>query len=331
MIRKLLVLTQSLEPLPENAYITMRLFYHDHTPIDYEPPYFKAGSETLPLGIVPVQLGSIETAHHEIRLQVATKCKAGQEEVDAEMIPASQDMDLSQREYPQMEKSASVMTQIVESPQKPAIQHDKVSELFDLPIPSSQPMQISQPQLEHDSIVEPEPFLPNQVIATCACKSELSKYLIQCNACQLYSHFPCYGYTNASDPRLQSFLCYDCDPKPLIHVADFTLLAQRRLVMFSIQQVNESPTVRRAIKLTEMKQNPCASALKFLRNTGIITQNGRDSVLGDCTAFFCVDLNYGDDHDTRHSRDSGVGIKRGNEEVEPAKVFVKPAVKVFCD
>lgn len=41
LVRKLLLLTQSLEPLPENAYITMKLYYHDHTPIDYEPPLFK--------------------------------------------------------------------------------------------------------------------------------------------------------------------------------------------------------------------------------------------------------------------------------------------------
>jgi meiosis-specific protein len=199
LIRKLLVLTQSLEPLPENAYITMRLFYHDHTPIDYEPPFFKAGSETLPLGIVPVQLGSVETAHHEIRLQVATKCKAGKEEtMDVEMIPASQDMDLSQRA--DLQKSNSVATQLVVSPHKPTLQHEKVSELFDFHIPSSQPAAKVQ-STGNDKVVEPNKDTAQRVRVACACKSESQIHLIQCNSCQLYSHFPCYGYTSSSDPR----------------------------------------------------------------------------------------------------------------------------------
>jgi hypothetical protein len=65
LVRRLLISTQNLEPLPENAYVTMRLLYHDHTPIDYEPPLFKQG---VPLeqmdSVQTLSIGNVETEHH---------------------------------------------------------------------------------------------------------------------------------------------------------------------------------------------------------------------------------------------------------------------------
>src|ERR1700744_858436 len=41
MMRTLLTLTQTLNPLPDNRVITMRLYYYDDvTPLDYQPPLF---------------------------------------------------------------------------------------------------------------------------------------------------------------------------------------------------------------------------------------------------------------------------------------------------
>ncbi|RKO98142.1 hypothetical protein CXG81DRAFT_11092, partial [Caulochytrium protostelioides] len=43
MLRRLLVLTQTLPPLPERVHLAMKLFYdEDRTPRDYEPPLFAA-------------------------------------------------------------------------------------------------------------------------------------------------------------------------------------------------------------------------------------------------------------------------------------------------
>lgn len=64
LVRRLLVLTQSLEPLPENAFITMRLYYYDHTPIDYEPPMFTSGPDFKCEGQV-LEIGTMNTEFHE--------------------------------------------------------------------------------------------------------------------------------------------------------------------------------------------------------------------------------------------------------------------------
>eukprot|EP00866_Antonospora_locustae_P001639 jgi/Antlo1/1639/156 len=55
MIRTLSLLTQTLEPLPPRKFITLKLFYNEKTPYDYEPEGFKASTnhqflfETEPL------------------------------------------------------------------------------------------------------------------------------------------------------------------------------------------------------------------------------------------------------------------------------------------
>jgi hypothetical protein len=71
---------------------------------------------------------------------------------------------------------------------------------------------------------------------------------------------------------------------------------------------------------------------------------GKSSIIGNTGAFFCVDLNYGDESNyddvsrpARTSRDSGVGIKRDHDDSIQSPVdflqndFLKPTVKVFFE
>lgn len=40
-MRHLTILSQTLEPLPTDRYLTLKLLYQPHTPENYEPPFFK--------------------------------------------------------------------------------------------------------------------------------------------------------------------------------------------------------------------------------------------------------------------------------------------------
>lgn len=40
-MRHLTILSQTLEALPENRYLTLKLLYQPNTPESYEPPFFK--------------------------------------------------------------------------------------------------------------------------------------------------------------------------------------------------------------------------------------------------------------------------------------------------
>jgi meiosis-specific protein len=47
MMRHLTILSQTLEPLPSERYLTMKLLYQPETPEAYEPPFFKSASKGI--------------------------------------------------------------------------------------------------------------------------------------------------------------------------------------------------------------------------------------------------------------------------------------------
>ncbi|KAM0676814.1 hypothetical protein BDAP_002632 [Binucleata daphniae] len=57
MIKTLCLLVQSLQPLPNIKYVTVRLKYCDHVPINYDPPFFKpAQNDKLEFVSEPLKL-----------------------------------------------------------------------------------------------------------------------------------------------------------------------------------------------------------------------------------------------------------------------------------
>ncbi|KAJ3104458.1 HORMA domain-containing protein 1 [Phlyctochytrium planicorne] len=77
MLRRVIVLTQTLRCFLDNAHVTLRLYYYDDvTPHDYEPPFFISGLErglfTFPYKPERIQIGQIETPYHNLGLHVST-------------------------------------------------------------------------------------------------------------------------------------------------------------------------------------------------------------------------------------------------------------------
>uniref|UniRef100_A0AAV2JUJ4 HORMA domain-containing protein n=1 Tax=Knipowitschia caucasica TaxID=637954 RepID=A0AAV2JUJ4_KNICA len=77
LIRKLFLLMQNLGPLPNNVYLTMKLYYYDDTtPEDYEPPGFKEGkcdSLWFEGTAVHFKVGDVHTPFHTLRLRVSAE------------------------------------------------------------------------------------------------------------------------------------------------------------------------------------------------------------------------------------------------------------------
>ncbi|KAK1878784.1 HORMA domain containing protein 1 [Dissostichus eleginoides] len=75
LIRKLFLLMQNLEALPNNVYITMKLYYYDDiTPADYQPPGFKEGecdSLCFEGMAVHFQVGEVQTQFHTLLVRVS--------------------------------------------------------------------------------------------------------------------------------------------------------------------------------------------------------------------------------------------------------------------
>ncbi|KAM9789841.1 zebrafish testis-expressed 38 [Neosynchiropus ocellatus] len=77
LIRKLFLLIQNLNALPNNIYLSMRLYYYDEiTPANYHPPGFKEGAcDNLWFEgtAVHFKVGEVQTAFHTLRVRVSAE------------------------------------------------------------------------------------------------------------------------------------------------------------------------------------------------------------------------------------------------------------------
>jgi len=95
LLRNLIVLIQTLRPLPDDVRVTMKLFYYDDvTPEDYEPPGFKAAETDFVCmegNPTKFKFQSVSTAFHSLQLRViADAMMAGEDE--AVSVPGAQQM-----------------------------------------------------------------------------------------------------------------------------------------------------------------------------------------------------------------------------------------------
>ncbi|CRH02342.1 HORMA domain protein, putative [Plasmodium relictum] len=79
LLRSLVLLTQTLNPLPERTYLSMKLLYYDEiVPSNYQPPYFRNpdSKDLLKFISIPNEdyVGKIDTGHHFLSIIVNTTC-----------------------------------------------------------------------------------------------------------------------------------------------------------------------------------------------------------------------------------------------------------------
>ncbi|CAZ81535.1 unnamed protein product [Tuber melanosporum] len=89
MIRRLIVITQNLPPLPDKRWLTIRLHYLDGTPKDYDPPNFYRLSPTaFPLrireneskAVEKLDCGELNAGYHTVALKVSSLSEVDPEE-----------------------------------------------------------------------------------------------------------------------------------------------------------------------------------------------------------------------------------------------------------
>ncbi|EFC42471.1 meiotic specific asynaptic protein [Naegleria gruberi] len=95
MLRTLITLAQTLQPIPETRYITMKLlYYEDVTPRDYEPSFFRAlredESRKFNQDFVKLKIGQVQTQYHSLNIRVRTASESFEDEdgksVTSEML-----------------------------------------------------------------------------------------------------------------------------------------------------------------------------------------------------------------------------------------------------
>ncbi|XP_065174734.1 HORMA domain-containing protein 1-like [Sycon ciliatum] len=77
LLRTLIVLSQTLDGLPSEVLMTMKLQYLDTVPEDYDPPGFKSCEQSAVVvdGNPPaINVGGISTEYHSVKLRIKTSC-----------------------------------------------------------------------------------------------------------------------------------------------------------------------------------------------------------------------------------------------------------------
>ncbi|XP_078527930.1 HORMA domain-containing protein 1-like [Lissotriton helveticus] len=103
LIRKLFLLMHNLGSLPNEALLTMKLFYYDEvTPASYQPPGFKEGVSDCMLfdGLpVHVKVADLETSFHMLKVRVTTE-KARMEFMNKQGILKEEETSNQEKEEP---------------------------------------------------------------------------------------------------------------------------------------------------------------------------------------------------------------------------------------
>jgi len=96
LLKNLILVCESLEPLPESAYLKMQLSYFDRVPGTYEPPGFSAATTRITKEkIHRIGLGHILTNHHRVSMELKTKMISNGEADDTISTTFGLDADAS--------------------------------------------------------------------------------------------------------------------------------------------------------------------------------------------------------------------------------------------
>ncbi|UYV60470.1 hypothetical protein LAZ67_1001242 [Cordylochernes scorpioides] len=175
LLRTLILLTESLEPLPENAFLTMKLLYFDDiTPNDYHPPGFKPchlDNFYFRDEITDIKIGQVSTPHHNFTLKVKTrKSKFILENVSFAESTFAMNNSLDSTAFTSLNKELDNSNLCAKSP-----------------------------------IKDPETKLVN-----CPCKNEREEeIMVRCNTCKKYQHGICWGFTKKES--VKEHICHECD------------------------------------------------------------------------------------------------------------------------
>ncbi|EJU00794.1 DNA-binding protein [Dacryopinax primogenitus] len=84
LVKRLIMMTQSMDELPPQRYVTFKLFYVDGTPDDYEPPFFRAADAEKDRFFFAthnaierpdkIAIGALNTSFHGVTLTFASVC-----------------------------------------------------------------------------------------------------------------------------------------------------------------------------------------------------------------------------------------------------------------
>ncbi|KAG1661185.1 hypothetical protein FOA52_005991 [Chlamydomonas sp. UWO 241] len=118
MLRMLVQLCRTLDPVPKERFLFCRLVYHDHCPDDYEPQFFRSLNLSDQLGHFSrrpfsMHVGNVATEHHQVSLKIKSVLEATDDvgEGDTDMEEQASDQLVTEETHGGQEVQSEVVAQ----------------------------------------------------------------------------------------------------------------------------------------------------------------------------------------------------------------------------
>lgn len=277
LMRRFIIITQSLEPLPQRKFLTMRLMFNENTDPEYQPPFFRDATFEKQATIkIPTtmekeitEIGTLDTKIHKLSLNILSACDLKEGEQTIELNP----FDLVTKKFTKVEKT-----------EHHEVSHHEVSQTTSILghlLESTQcSLQPTQAVVNHQSLTT----------GACECRETLSKSCTAfktCRKCAKVVHGICYG--NVGTQRIDQ--CIECLCGPEFNYSN-TYFKDLMLLRKVYRQINRQkgllPSALSDLfnNVTSNKRDDCESTERFqfcisaLLFDGILVINVNNGIQG---------------------------------------------------
>lgn len=263
LVRTLCLLTQSLQPLPRVKYVTLKLFYNENTPNNYEPPYFKpAGQHKFEFISEPLKLdvGSTTVNRSEALMKIFTLFDYSNKNEAHKIDNAELLLDT-----PKNEQDKNIIADFIDS------QPLKIPKLENKVIKVKSKEKITKKEINKEKTIKKE---TDKEKTKCICSNNKNDSdMLFCDRCNSWLHTVCCGFFSKNDKRIPKgeFICDACKN---IHTPDnLYLLANQRRILSVIYNEGLDNQNNLALKMNLNRKFVQKIVNSFIQE-GFIKRNG---------------------------------------------------------
>jgi len=313
LLRTIVLLSQTLSPLPDDVMMTMKLLYYDDvTPEDYNPPGFKEAEcdefhfKEEPMSI---KVGDVSTQYHSFKLRIKSSNHdlqdmmeegAAEEAIvphEGEQVDQLIDDDEAPSIYKDEEdkKKENIEKENVEAEREEKEPLQEENEEVEASFQSPEALSVSRPNTRNStpasSMIQGEIDQSEDMVTKCCCGiNEDDGLMILCAVCNTWQHATCYAVLKPEDAP-ESHYCvecvkscddYTCTDEPLAAIADMTKIKADCLWRRTLVSVLEATRIL-APNLSKRLGVPVAiatSLLNRLEKEGFVKAGGKAKRFG---------------------------------------------------
>lgn len=242
LMKKFIILTQSLGALPTKRFLCMRLLFTDSCPLNYQPEYFiDCSNEAIATIQIPLpqyddiiaQCGNINSSHHTLTASLISLANLSDLDNDCEKIKfdpfqlCDPNFNIDQNVKSLTSKNNEI-SQVTKDLENLINNHDKELHDGETQILVSNNFQIQQSS----------PFEENSINCTCSSNMYLEySSIVQCTKCFRNMHKVCYSIKS----DFEKFICMECsDEIKSINMNDMNIIFNIRKILQFYQYNNKN-------------------------------------------------------------------------------------------